>query len=326
MISNRPLLDHYSRMCRMRAFEGACIAGFNAREIHGELHTGIGQEAVAAGMAPHLRRADGLVSTHRNHLHALAKGVDARALMAEIFEKETGLCRGRGGHMHPFDLETNFSATGIVGASIPVALGFAYSGAMERRGDIGVAITGDGGANHGTFHEALNMAGAWKLPLVILVENNAYAISVPAAAVTAPTAHWQRAAAYGARGFQVDGIDVEAVDEVFGEAVAHARSGAGPAVVEAFCHRFRGHYEGDADTYRAREERTRMRREGDPLTLARQRLEAEGLEQQDLDRLKEEADAGMAEILAAVRADPMPAASGALDYIFAGSSPTAARP
>jgi len=118
-------------MLDMRHFEEACLAGVPTREIHGELHTGIGQEAIAAGIAPWLRRDDALVSTHRNHLHGLAKGVDRRAYLAEIFERETGLCRGRGGHMHPFEPATNFSATGIVGSSIPVALGYAYAYKME---------------------------------------------------------------------------------------------------------------------------------------------------------------------------------------------------
>jgi pyruvate dehydrogenase E1 component alpha subunit len=316
MISNQPLLERYTLMCRMRAFEEACLEGFKSREIHGELHTGIGQEGVAAGLAPHLRKSDGLVSTHRNHLHALAKGVAPAALMAEIFEKETGLCRGRGGHMHPFDPSTNFSATGIVGASIPVALGYAYAFAKEGRPDIGVAFTGDGGANHGTFHECLNMASAWRLPLVIVVENNQYAISVPAAAVTAPTAIWERAAAYGARGWPVDGTDVMAVDLVCGEAVAHARSGNGPAVVEAFCHRFRGHYEGDADSYRPREERNRMRQDGDPITKARAALLAAGATAGELDRTQQEAKEEMSAILARVRADPMPDAATALAYRF----------
>lgn len=316
MTSNLPLLGHYGRMCRMRSFEEACISGSASREIHGELHAGIGQEAVASGMAPHLRRTDALVSTHRNHLHALAKSVSAKDLMAEIFEKETGLCRGRGGHMHPFDLSTNFSATGIVGAALPVALGYAYAFAMERRGDVAVAVTGDGGANNGTFAECLNMAGAWSLPLLILVENNAYAISVPAAAVTAAPPIAARAAAFGALGLTVDGTDVEAVDATFGEAVAHARAGRGPVVVEAFCHRFRGHYEGDADTYRPRQERTRMRQEGDPIVRARTALERMGVEAHDLDDLKHDAEHEIAAILAAVRGETMPLAAGVLDGLF----------
>ncbi|MCB1495362.1 MAG: thiamine pyrophosphate-dependent dehydrogenase E1 component subunit alpha [Bauldia sp.] len=318
MISNAPLLDHYTLMWRMRAFEEACLEGFKSREIHGELHTGIGQEGIAAGIAPHLRRSDGLVSTHRNHLHALAKGVDPSALMAEIFEKETGLCRGRGGHMHPFDTSTNFSATGIVGASLPVALGYAYGFAKEARDDVGIAVTGDGGVNHGTFHECLNMAAAWRLPLVILVENNSYAISVPASAVTAPKAHWERAAAYGAKGWSVDGTDVAAVDGVCGEAIAYARAGNGPVVVEAFCHRFRGHYEGDADSYRPRAERNRMRDEGDPITKAEAALREAGLTAELLDRTRDEARAEMGATLEKVRADAMPDASTALAYRFVG--------
>lgn len=324
MRNTDPLVDHYERMCRMRAFEEACIAGASARDIQGELHAGIGQEAVASGLAPHLRRTDAVVSTHRNHLHALAKGVSPRELMAEIFERETGLCRGRGGHMHPFDAANNFSATGIVGASLPVALGYAYAFAMEGRDDVAVGVTGDGGANHGTFAECLNMAGAWTLPLVLLVENNSYAISVPASAVTAPPGIAARAAAFGALGLSVDGTDVEAVERVFGEAVAHARAGRGPVVVEAFCHRFRGHYEGDADSYRPRDERQRMRRDADPIMLARAALQSRGVEAAELDRLKRGADDAMAAILAAVRADPMPDAAGALDFLFADAGAGAA--
>jgi pyruvate dehydrogenase E1 component alpha subunit len=320
MISNAPLLDRYTLMCRMRAFEEACLEGFKSREIHGELHTGIGQEGVAAGLAPHLRPDDGVVSTHRNHLHALAKGVDPSALMAEIFEKETGLCRGRGGHMHPFDPSTNFSATGIVGASIPVALGYAYAFAKAGGGGVGVAFTGDGGANHGTFHECLNMAGAWKLPLVVIVENNRYAISVPASAVTAPIAHWERAAAYGAMGLEVDGTDVMAVDRVCGQALAHARAGNGPVVVEAFCHRFRGHYEGDADGYRSRDERNRMRQEGDPIAKARTALTAAGISDDVLDRVNRDARVEMTAILAEVRDAAMPDPSTVFSYSFAGEA------
>jgi pyruvate dehydrogenase E1 component alpha subunit len=129
-------------------------------------------------MAGWLRSDDALVSTHRNHAHALVKGVDPRALLAEIFERRTGLCRGYGGHMHPFDPQNRFSASGIVGASLPVALGHAYAARMEERDAVAVAVTGDGGANHGTFHECLTMASAWSLPLLVVIENNGLAISV----------------------------------------------------------------------------------------------------------------------------------------------------
>lgn len=188
-------LDRYRWMARMREFDLACLEGVPTGEIHGELHTGIGQEAIAAGMAGSLRQDDALVSTHRNHSHALAKGVDPRALMAEIYERTTGLCGGYGGHMHPFDPARNFSATGIVGASLPVALGYAYAIAAEGRDAIAVAVTGDAGSNHGTFHECMNIAAAWELPLVVVVENNRYGISVSSEDVIPTATIAERAAA-----------------------------------------------------------------------------------------------------------------------------------
>jgi pyruvate dehydrogenase E1 component alpha subunit len=316
-MSNLPLIGLFETMVRMRKFEEACLEGATKREIHGELHLGIGQEAIAAAMVPSLQPGDAVASTHRNHLHALAKGVDPTKLMAEIFERSTGLCGGRGGHMHPFDPTTNFSATGIVGSSIPIALGYAYAFAMERSGGVAVAVSGDGATNIGGFHESLNMAGAWKLPLVVLVENNEYAISVRATDILATPTIAERADAYGAWGRKVDGTDVEIVAEAFAQAVAHARSGAGPALLEASCHRFRGHYEGDADTYRPRELRQEMRRRFDPLEVARQKLLGAGISQDDLDSIVQGAEKEMKGMLGQVRADPMPDPGAALDHVFA---------
>jgi len=316
-MSNDPVAL-FAAMVRLRKFDEACLQGVPTREIHGELHTGLGQEAIAAGMEPTLRPGDAVVSTHRNHYHGLVKGVPADALMAEIFEKATGLCGGYGGHMHPFDAERNFSATGIVGASLPVAAGYAYAYRLAGKDAIAVGVTGDGGTNTGGFHETLNMAGAWKLPLVVLVENNRLAISVDFDEVTATVDIETRAAAYAAWGRSVDGTDVEAVRDAFADAAAHARSGKGPAILEATCYRFSGHYEGDHDSYRTREERKRMRAENDPITLYRARLldrgeateaELDGIET----RLGEETDA----LLATVRAAPMPDAGDALKPLFA---------
>lgn len=315
-------LARFASMARLRAFEEACLEGVPTFEIHGELHTGIGQEAIAAGMIAALRDRDALVSTHRNHMHALAKGVNARALMAEIFERETGLCRGRGGHMHPFDPERNFSATGIVGASLPVALGYAYAFKLRGEPHVAIGVTGDGGANHGTFHECLNMAAAWKLPLVVLVENNQYAISVRFADVTATATIAERAGAYAAWGKRVDGTDVEAVEAAFGEAMEHARAGKGPVILEATCYRFRGHYEGDHDSYRPRAEKKESRASLDPIARYRGMLIARGKATADeLDAISSQARFEMTAILAAVRADRQPDPSGALDHIFAEVSP-----
>ena len=304
-------------MVRMRAFEEACLEGVETAEIHGELHVGIGQEAIGAGMLGALRDHDAVVSTHRNHLHAIAKGVPLRPMLAEIFEKETGLCRGRGGHMHLFDPQRNFSTTGIVGSSLGVALGYAYAALLESSDRVAVGVTGDGGTGSGAFHEVMNIAGAWKLPLVVLVENNRYAISVPIAENSATATIAERAAAYGAWGRHVDGTDVDAVAVAFAEAVAHARSGAGPALLEATCYRFRGHYEGDYDLYRTKEEKEAALRDLDPIVLARRRLlDAGAATDAALDALADDARAEMAALLAEVRADEQPDASGALDYVF----------
>ena len=316
-MSASDLLGHYRLMVRMRAFENACLEGVPTGEIHGELHTSIGQEAAAAGLAVWLEPGDALVSTHRNHYHALAKGVSPRALLAEIFERETGLCGGRGGHMHPFDPEHNFSATGIVGASLPVALGYAYAFAMEHEDRIAVGVVGDGATNHGTFHECLNMAGAWTLPFVVVIENNGLGISVGIADVLATETIAERADAYGARAEVVDGTDVEVVCAAIERTLRHAREGGGPAVLEVVCARFQGHYEGDLEGYRPLAERDRIRRELDPVSRARAALlERAEIDEARLAEIETEAREEMAGLLKSVRLDPMPDAAGALDGIF----------
>lgn len=317
-MSDTTPLDRYRWMARMRQFDLACLEGIPTGEIHGELHTGIGQEAIAAGMAGWLRDSDALVSTHRNHFHGLVKGTDPRALLAEIYERSTGLCGGFGGHMHPFDPAHSFSASGIVGASLPVALGYAYAIAMEERDDVAVAITGDAGSNHGTFHECLNIAAAWELPLVVVVENNGYGISVSSADVVASESIAQRAAAYDIAGETVDGTDVEIVHEAFGRMIGETRRTGSPFVLEAICHRFQGHYEGDPELYRTKNEREAMRRDGDPLAIARARLTAAGiLSATEIDEVDASAREEMQTLLASVRQDPTPDPATALDQVFA---------
>lgn len=315
------LTDRFRLMARMRAFERCCLEGVPTREIHGEVHLGIGQEAIAAGMAGVLRDDDAIVSTHRNHLHAIVKGVPLRPLLAEIFERESGLCRGRGGHMHIFDPAHNFSCTGIVGSSLAVAAGYAYAAWLEGTDAVAVGISGEGGTNAGAFHEVMVMAGAWRLPLVVLVENNRYAISVPIDRVTATETIAERAPVYGAQGVCVDGTDPETVAEAFGQAVERARRGEGPTIVEATCYRFQGHYEGDTDHYRPKAEKASALEERDPLMIARRTLSERGADAAELDRIVDEAEAEMAALLAEVRGDPLPAAEGALEYVFAESTP-----
>lgn len=315
------LHERYGYMVWMREFELACLEGVPTREIHGELHTAIGQEAIGAGMAGLLRADDAMCSTHRNHLHAIAKGVDMRKMMAEIFEKESGLCGGFGGHMHLMDKSLKFSATGIVGAGMPVAVGHAYAAAKLKRSDaIAVAVVGDGAVNTGAFHEAMNLAGVMKLPLVVVVENNEWAISVPFSAASATETVAERAPAWAAHGVKVDGNDVEAVASAFTEAVQRARSGGGPTIIEATCYRFRGHFEGDADTYRTQEEKDR-RRAIDPVLITRAKLIEQQLATEEQLAQEEAAiKAAIQRMLAEVRAEPMPKASTALNHVFAGGN------
>ena len=308
--------ERFGYMVWMREFELACLEGVPTREIHGELHTAVGQEAIGAGLAGFLRADDALASTHRNHLHAIAKGVDMRAMLAEIFEKETGLCGGFGGHMHLFDASLKFSATGIVGAGLPVVIGHAWAARLRGSDAVAVAVVGDGAVNTGAFHEALNMAGVHRLPVIVVVENNEWAISVPFHQASATATIAERAPAWSAHGVRVDGTDVEAVADAFGTALQRAREGGGPTLIEATCYRFRGHFEGDADTYRTEEEKERRRKE-DPLELTAQRLISRGVASaEQIDSLRSAVTAAMADMLASVRADRSPDTSTALRHVF----------
>lgn len=300
----------------MREFELACLEGVPTREIHGELHTGIGQEAIAAGLVGSLRADDALCSTHRNHLHAIAKGVDMKAMLAEIFERETGLCGGYGGHMHLMDPKLKFSATGIVGAGVPVALGHAYAARLKNSDAVAVAVIGDGAVNTGAFHEAMNLAGVLQLPMIVVVENNEWAISVPFEASSPTATVAERAPAWAASGVKVDGNDVEKVAEAFEQAVNKARSGGGPSLIEASCYRFRGHFEGDADTYRSQQEK-QERRQIDPLTITRALvIQRELATASQLEAMEASVRSAVLEMLAQVRAEPHPNGEHALRHVF----------
>jgi pyruvate dehydrogenase E1 component alpha subunit len=242
-------------------------------------------------------------------------------MLAEIFERSTGLCGGYGGHMHLMDKSLKFSATGIVGAGMPVAVGHAYAAAILRQSDdIAVSVVGDGAVNTGAFHEAMNLAGVLRLPLVVLVENNEWAISVPFAAASATETVAERAPAWAAHGVKVDGNDVEAVAEAFGAAVARARAGQGPSIIEATCYRFRGHFEGDADTYRTQQEKD-ARRAIDPVSITRAKLiERQLATHAELDAEAEAVRSAMRQLLESVRRDPMPDGHLALRHVFSGGN------
>jgi acetoin:2,6-dichlorophenolindophenol oxidoreductase subunit alpha len=308
------LLDRLSAMHRMRAFEEAVGVGVAAGEIHGEMHLGLGQEAIAAGIEPLLRPGDAVVSSHRPHLHALAHGVEPVGLLAELFERD-GMCAGKGGHMHLFSRDRPFMCTGIVGAQPPIALGYAFAARHRRGDDVAVAVIGEGATAIGGFSESLNLASLWKLPVLFLVEDNGYGISVPKALAVAGELA-ARGSPFGIPGFACDGTDLEAVFHTAHEALAHVREGQA-ALLVASCYRYAGHYEGDADRYRDQVEKDAAKAaDRDPIGRLRARLVRAGHDEAALDALEARAYATVAGWVDEAKARPYPDPETAAEGVF----------
>jgi pyruvate dehydrogenase E1 component alpha subunit len=247
----RELIDLLRRMWLIRAFEEKVSALYAAREIQGLVHLGIGQEAVAVGTCSLLRREDYVFGGHRSHGHAIAKGADINRLIAEIAGRATGYCAGKGGSMHIAAPEVGFvTATGVVGGTIPLALGAAFAAKERKKGQLAMVFFGDGAGQAGPFHESLNIASLWKLPVIFVCENNGYAEFTPLSAHTKIKRLAQHAKTYGIAASTVDGNDLLAVHEATRKAIEKARAGKGPIFIECLTHRLRGHYEGDPAKYR----------------------------------------------------------------------------
>ncbi|OGB93258.1 MAG: pyruvate dehydrogenase (acetyl-transferring) E1 component subunit alpha [candidate division NC10 bacterium RIFCSPLOWO2_12_FULL_66_18] len=311
------LLEIYRKMVAVRVFEETAADLFLKGQLPGFLHSYIGEEAVAAGVCAHLTPQDMITSTHRGHGHAVAKGARLDMMMAELFAKKTGYCHGKGGSMHIADLELGIlGANGIVGAGVPIATGAGLAQKMRGSDRVTVAFFGDGGSNTGAFHEGVNMAAVWNLPVVFVCENNQYAESTPRGVHQKVKDIAQRAAAYDIPGVVADGMDVFDVYQKAGEAIHRARTGGGPTLVEAKTYRFLGHYVGDPQTYRTKEE-VEQWRQRDPIVLFRKRAMEEGtVAAAELDAI----DAAIArEMEAAVqfaRESPEPEEEAALQDIF----------
>jgi 2-oxoisovalerate dehydrogenase E1 component len=276
-ISPEISLQLYRTMLTIRRCEEQLVRLYAAGKIYGGVHTYIGEEAVASGVCAHLRPEDVIFSTHRGHGHALAKGVTPRELIAELLGRATGVSGGRGGSMHLFKPEAGMlGSSGIVGPSILLAAGAAYTFQLLQREQVSVAFFGDGAVNNGAFHEGLNLATAWGLPVVFVCENNLYATEIAFASVTRNPSVAARAQAYGLPGVAVDGNDALAVYRAAGEAIQRARTGGGPSLLECRTYRTRAHAEGMRDGgYRAQEEIADWKAR-DPLHLLAERLLAEG--------------------------------------------------
>ncbi len=245
------LVSLLAGMWVIRAFEEKVSALYAAREIVGLLHLGIGQEAVAVGACSLLRSDDYVFGGHRSHGHAIAKGADLNRLMAELAGRATGYCAGKGGSMHIVAMDVGFvTATGVVGGTLPLALGAAFAAKEKTQRQIAMVFFGDGAGQAGPFHESLNIASLWQLPVIFVCENNGYAEFTPLSAHTKVERLAQHAKTYGSPSTTVDGNDLLAVRTAIKKAAAQARSGKGPAFVECLTHRMRGHYEGDPAKYR----------------------------------------------------------------------------
>ena len=284
-LSRDELLQVYQTMRTIREFEERVHVEFSRGDIPGFVHLYAGEEASAAGIMTHLRQDDHIASTHRGHGHCIAKGVDVKGMMAEIFGKKSGVCGGKGGSMHIADLDKGMmGANGILGAGAPLACGAALAAKYRDNGDIAISFVGDGASNQGTFLESLNLASIWNLPVVFVVENNGYAESTSVDWAVACDSYVDRASGFGMPGVTVDGTDFFAVYEAAGEIIRRAREGGGPSLLECKMIRFFGHFEGDAQTYRASGEVDDIRANHDCLKSFSKTVTASGvLSQADLE-------------------------------------------
>jgi pyruvate dehydrogenase E1 component alpha subunit len=321
-IPDETLLSLYRTMCRIRAFEDAAeeasrggVAAFGQAagnaQVRGPLHLSTGQEAVAAGVCAHLRRADCLTSTHRGHGHTLAKGADPARMMLELFGRAGGYCGGKGGSMHIADFSVGMlGANGVVAAGIPIAVGAAQSLKLRGVDAIAASFFGDGAINRGPFAESLNWAASFGLPMLFVCEDNQWSATTKTGAMSAGEGAAARARAAGVPAEAVDGNDVEAVHAAAGRLVAEVRAGGGPRLLHARTYRFKGHVSVDPAAYRDPAELERALR-GDPLPLAAARLAARGVPPARIDAAMAEARAEIARAIDAAAAAPWPDAGAA---------------
>ena len=307
-LSRETLIKLYTTMATIRNFEERGIPETGQRAMSGSVHSSAGQEAVPTGVCAHLSDEDYIGSTHRGHGHCIAKGVDPRRMMAELFGRSTGTNKGKGGSMHIADMSKGMLGTnGVVGASIPLAVGAGLTSKLKDLKRVAVAFFGDGAANQGVLHESMNLASVWKLPVIFCCENNGYAQSTPVEYALSTANVSDRAAGYDMPGITVDGMDVFAVFDAAGQAVERARNGEGPTLLECRTYRFYGHTVFDNPlTYRTKEEEDHWRAR-DPLKLFRENVLPLGdITSEELDQIDQEAADLMEESIKLADAGPLP--------------------
>ena len=323
-MNTEELLGAYRTIVTIRQFEEAAAELYAKGEIPGFVHLSIGQEASAAGACLHLRNSDVITSTHRGHGHVIAKGLDLRGMFAELMGRQTGTCHGRGGSMHIADPGIGiFGANGIVAAGLPIAVGAAFALRARGDGDLVVAFFGDGAVAQGAFHEAVNLAALWKLPIIFLCENNGYS-EFSRTEDQQPVPLGQRAGGYGLPFTQVDGNDVIEVADAIALVTDAVRCGSGPHIIEALTLRVRGHYEGDPQRYRDTEDDTRLN-ELDPVQRTREALMSAGVSADDVTRIDEEVALQIEAAIALAREDPEPDPASLFSNVYGPATSAASR-
>ena len=317
-IEKEKLIDMYRVMVRIRTFENRVYKEFAAGNIPGFVHLYAGEEAIAAGACANLRPDDYITSTHRGHGHLIAKGGKTDRMMAELYGKKTGYNKGKGGSMHIAEVDIGIlGADAIVGAGIPIAGGAALSAKLRGTTQVTICFLGDGACNTSRFHEGINLASIWKLPIVYVIENNVYAETTTVSYAMNISKIANRAAAYGLPGKTVDGNDVLAVYEAAGEALDRARKGKGPSLIECITCRHYGHYEGDTQTYRTKQEFEECHKR-DPIPRFRKKLIEMGvLTDKEADKIHQEVEAEIDEAVKFAEESPFPSPEETLEDVYA---------
>ena len=310
-------------MIRIRRFEEKCVELYSAGKIRGFMHLGIGQEAVAAGALSVLDPDDAVVATYREHGHALARGIPARAILAEMYGRLEGCCRGRGGSMHLFDAARRFyGGNAIVGGGLPVAVGLALADRMQGRSRVTACFFGEGAVAEGEFHESLNLAALWKLPVLFCCENNLYAMGTALARSEAETDLALKAASYALPAWPVDGMDVAGVEDACRRAATAVRAGGGPHFLELRTYRFRAHSMYDPELYRDRAEVERWK-ERDPIPLHAARLRAQGaLDDDALAEIERDVAAEIADAVAFAEAGSLEPVEELTRFVYSERTPS----
>jgi TPP-dependent pyruvate/acetoin dehydrogenase alpha subunit len=325
MLTRQQKLEAYRRMWRIRKFEEEGTRLFKAGQIPGAYHASIGQEATIVGACMALREDDSMTGTHRSHGHPIGKGADLKALMAELMGKQTGICKGRGGSMHLADASVGIiGESAIVGGGIPLATGVGLSAKVLGTGHVCLCFFGDGAVNQGTFHESLNMASLWKLPVIYLCENNGYALTTSLQSSHGQPNIAKRAEGYGMRGITVDGQDIQAVYEAARDATARARGGLGPTLIEAKTYRFDEHEVGlvvPGTPYRSAQEVENFTTHRDPIALYRRVLIEAGVGDEELGAIEDDVTAAVAEAIQFGEESPLPDPATLYDYLYSDSAP-----